>query len=204
MDLTLLLKGLVIGLSIAAPVGPIGVLCIRRTLAEGRLSGIVSGLGAATADAFYGSVAVLGLTFISNILIDQQVWIRIIGGLFLCYLGLKTFCATPTRAAAPSRRDGLAYAYSSTLFLTLTNPMTLLSFTAIIAGLGLAITTGDAGSAASLVLGIFVGSALWWLILSGSVGVLRVKLNPRRLQWVNRTSGAIITGFGLAALLSLA
>lgn len=204
MDLTLLLKGLVIGFSIAAPVGPIGVLCIRRTLAEGRLSGIVSGLGAATADAFYGSVAVLGLTFISNILVDQQVWIRIIGGLFLCYLGLKTFCAKPTRTAAPSREDGLAYAYASTLFLTLTNPMTLLSFTAIIAGLGLAITTGDAGSAASLVLGIFVGSALWWLILSGSVGLLRVKLNSHRLQWVNRTSGAIITGFGLAALLSLA
>ena len=98
----------------------------------------------------------------------------------------------------------MAYAYASTLFLTLTNPMTLLSFTAIIAGLGLAITTGDAGSAASLILGVFVGSAMWWLILSGSVGVLRVKLNSHRLQWVNRTSGAIITGFGLAALLSSA
>ncbi len=203
MDLTFLLEGLVIGFSIAAPVGPIGVLCIRRTLAEGRLSGIVSGLGAATADAVYGCVAVLGLTFISNILIDQQAWLRLIGGLFLCYLGIKTFLAKPAGRAALAKGNGIAGAYASTFFLTLTNPMTILSFAAIIAGLGLAATSENFISAGAVVLGVFIGSTLWWLILSGSVGIFQEKLDPQGLQWVNRISGAIIIGFGLAALLSL-
>ncbi len=204
MDLTLLLKGLIIGFSIAAPVGPIGVLCIRRTLAEGRISGIASGLGAATADAAYGCVAVLGLTFISNILIDQQAWLHLIGGLFLCYLGVKTFLTKPAKQAALAKGNGLVGAYASTFFLTLTNPMTILSFAAIIAGLGLAATSENFMSAGAVVLGVFIGSSLWWLILSGSVGVFREKLDPQGLQWVNRISGVIITGFGFAALLSLA
>jgi len=204
MDLTLLLKGLIIGFSIAAPIGPIGVLCIRRTLAEGRISGIASGLGAATADAAYGCAAVLGLTFISNILIDQQAWLHLIGGLFLCYLGIKTFLTKPAKRAALARGNGLAGAYASTFLLTLTNPMTILSFAAIIAGLGLAATSENFMSAGAVVLGVFIGSSLWWLILSGSVGVFQEKLDPQGLQWVNRISGAIITGFGLAALLSLA
>ncbi len=138
MDLAFLFKGLVIGFSIAAPVGPISVLCIRRTLAKGRLSGIVSGLGAATADAVYGCVAVLGLTFISNGLINQQVWLRLIGGLFLCYLGIKTFFAKPAKRTALAGGNSLAGAYTSTFFLTLTNPMTILFFAAVIAGFGLA------------------------------------------------------------------
>jgi threonine/homoserine/homoserine lactone efflux protein len=162
MDFTFLLEGLVIGFSIAAPVGPIGMLCIRRTLAEGRLSGIASGLGAATADAVYGCVAALGLTFISNILIDQQVWLRLIGGLFLCYLGIKTFLARPTKRAALTKGNGLVGAYASTFFLTLTNPMTILSFSAIIAGLGLASAGRNFISAGALVLGVFIGSSLWW------------------------------------------
>ncbi|HSD56590.1 MAG TPA: LysE family transporter [Methanotrichaceae archaeon] len=203
MDITFLLKGLVIGFSIAAPVGPIGVLCIRRTLAEGRLSGIVSGLGAATADAVYGCVAVLGLTFISSILIDQQIWLHLIGGLFLCYLGIKTFLAKPSKRAALTEGNGLVGAYASTFFLTLTNPMTILSFTAIFAGLGLASADGNFTSAGALVLGVFIGSSLWWLILSGSVGVFQERIDSQGLQWVNRISGAIITCFGLFALSSL-
>lgn len=206
MDLAFLFlfKGLFIGFSIAAPVGPIGVLCIRRTLAEGRLFGIVSGLGAATADALYGCVAVLGLTFISNGLIEQQIWLRLIGGLFLCYLGIKTFVAKPAKRAASAGGNGLAGAYASTFFLTLTNPMTILFFAAVIAGLGLAGSSGDFMSAGAVVLGLFIGSSLWWFILSSSVGVFRERLDPQGLQWVNRISGAVIAGFGLAALLSLA
>jgi threonine/homoserine/homoserine lactone efflux protein len=203
MDLMLLLRGVVIGFSIAAPIGPIGVLCIRRTLAEGRLSGIASGLGAATADAVYGCVAVLGLTFISSILIDQEVWLRAIGGLFLCYLGIETFSAKPAQATAPCEMEGLTYAYASTFFLTLVNPMTLLTFTAVIAGLGLTITAEGSEIVMTWVLGVFAGSSLWWLILSGGIGVFREKFDPPKLQWINRFSGAIITGFGLAALLSL-
>jgi threonine/homoserine/homoserine lactone efflux protein len=196
-------RGLIIGFSIAAPVGPIGVLCIRRTLAEGRGSGLVSGLGAATADAFYGCVAGFGLTFISNILIGQQRWIRLIGGLFLCYLGFKTFFARPARQAAPIEGKGLVAAYTSTFALTLTNPLTILSFAAIFAGLGVAGREGNYVSAAVLVLGVFAGSALWWLLLSFGVGLFKTKLTITGLQWVNRISGIIIAGFGLVALLSL-
>jgi threonine/homoserine/homoserine lactone efflux protein len=202
MGVTFLLKGLAIGFSIAAPVGPIGVLCIRRTLADGRVSGLVSGLGAATADAIYGCIAGFGLTFISNLLVSQQVGLRFIGGAFLCYLGLRTLLAKPAEQAALAKGNGLAGAYASTFFLTLTNPMTIISFAAIFAGLGLVSTSGNYVLAGILVLGVFIGSALWWLILSGGVGVFREKFNPHGLQWVNRISGAIITGFGLFALLS--
>jgi threonine/homoserine/homoserine lactone efflux protein len=203
MDSSFLLRGLIIGFSIAAPVGPIGVLCIRRTLAEGRASGFVSGLGAATADAVYGCIAGFGLTFISSILISQQVWLRLVGGLFLCYLGLRTFLARPAEEAASAKGRGLIGAYASTFFLTLTNPMTILSFAAVFAGLGVGSASGGYGSASLLVLGVFLGSALWWLTLSGGVGLFRTKFRPDWLRWVNRISGVIITGFGLIALLSL-
>jgi threonine/homoserine/homoserine lactone efflux protein len=201
--MTTLLRGIVIGFSIAAPVGPIGILCIRRTLAEGRTSGFVSGLGAATADAFYGCVAGFGLTLVSSVLVSQQHWFRLIGGLFLCYLGVRTFLARPAAQAAVPTRKGLAGAYAATLFLTLTNPMTILSFAAIFAGLGLANTRGDYGSAIVLVLGVFTGSVLWWLVLSTMASLFRTRLNTGALQWLNRISGIVITGFGLIALLSL-
>ncbi len=202
--MSLLLKGAIIGFSIAAPVGPIGVLCIRRTLAEGWASGLATGLGAATADAFYGCVAAFGLTFISGALIVQQMWIRLVGGLFLCGLGVKTLLARPAEQAAAAGRKSLASAYGSALFLTLTNPATILSFAAVFAGLGLATGSGGYGGAARLVSGVFGGSALWWLALSGGTRLLRSRFTPRGLRWVNRISGAVITGMGLLALASLA
>jgi threonine/homoserine/homoserine lactone efflux protein len=202
MDISFLFRGLVIGFSIAAPVGPIGVLCIRRTLTEGRASGLVSGLGAATADAVYGSIAGFGLTLISGFLVDQQTWLRLIGGAFLCYLGIRTLLATPAEGAAPVKGNGLVSAYASTLFLTLTNPLTILSFAAIFAGLGLASTSGNYIAAATLVLGVFLGSAAWWLLLSGGVSLLRSRFDARAMRWVNRISGGIITIFGVLALLS--
>jgi threonine/homoserine/homoserine lactone efflux protein len=205
MDANFLFRGLVIGFSIAAPVGPIGVLCIRRTLAEGRSAGLVSGLGAATADAMYGSIAGFGLTFISSLLIGQQAWLRLIGGVFLCYLGLRTFLAAPAPLAktASVNGNGLLSAYASTFFLTLTNPLTILSFAAVFAGLGLADAGRSYFSAGILVLGVFIGSALWWLLLSGGVGLIRSRFNAPALRWVNRISGAMIIAFGLLALLSL-
>jgi threonine/homoserine/homoserine lactone efflux protein len=196
-------QGLIIGFSIAAPVGPIGVLCIRRTLAEGRASGFISGLGAATADAIYGCIAGFGLTFISSFLISQQLWFRVIGGTFLCYLGIKTLLARPAEKAASAKGYGLAGAYASTFFLTLTNPMTILSFAAIFAGLGVGSAGGNYVFAGLLVLRVFLGSAAWWLILSGIVGVFRTKFDISGLRWVNRISGIIITGFGVLAFLSL-
>lgn len=203
MELGLLLKGILIGFSIAAPVGPIGTLCIRRTLAEGHTSGFLSGLGAATADAIYGCIGAFGITIISNILLGQHAVLRLGGGVFLCYLGIIAFIAEPAEEAAAGRRRSLAGAYVSTLLLTLTNPVTILSFAAIFAGLGLGVVYESYYSAGILVLGVFAGSSLWWLILSSAVGAVRENLNPKSLQWVNRISAAIILGFGIVALAGL-
>ena len=203
MDVSFLLRGIVVGFSIAAPVGPIGVLCIRRTLAEGRATGLVSGLGAATADAIYGCVAGFGLTFISSFLVNQQVWLRLIGGTFLCYLGIRTWLTAAAEGAASTKGNGLVAAYAATFFLTLTNPMTILSFAAIFAGLGLVNRTGGYAPAGILVLGVFGGSALWWLLLSGGVSLFRSQFTAGGLRWVNRVSGIVITAFGVLALLSL-
>jgi threonine/homoserine/homoserine lactone efflux protein len=197
-----LLRGLIIGFSIAAPVGPIGVLCIRRTLADGRAAGFISGLGAATADAIYGSIAAFGLTFISRVLMGQQVWLRVIGGAFLLYLGVRTAMARPVEQAAGAGSIGRLGAYATTLFLTLTNPMTILSFAAIFAGLGLG-QAADYASAGVLVSGVFLGSAAWWLILSAGAGAFRSRLRARGLAWVNRISGGIILAFGVLAILSV-
>ncbi len=204
MDVSFLARGGIIGFSIAAPVGPIGVLCIRRTLAEGRATGFISGLGAATADTIYGSIAAFGLTAISGMLIDQQAWLRLIGGAFLCYLGIRTFTARPAEQSAAASGRGLPGAYASTFVLTLTNPMTILSFAAVFAGLGLPGASASFASAAVLVAGVFLGSAAWWFVLSTSAGALRARFDPARLRWVNRISGGVILAFGLVALASLA
>lgn len=203
LDPNLLVKGLIIGFSIAAPVGPIGVLCIRRTLAEGRISGFVSGMGAATADALYGCIAGFGVTVVSNVLIGHQGWLRIVGGLFLLVLGVRTFLSQPSDAPPKATGKGLAGAYASTLFLTLTNPVTILAFAAIFAGLGLGNTGEDYTAGMLLVLGVFLGSACWWLFLSNGIGLFRTWFNGPRLRWVNRLSGVIIAGFGFLAFLSL-
>ncbi len=194
-------RGLLLGFSIAAPVGPIGVLCIRRTLAQGRLTGFASGLGAATADALYGSIAAFGLTVISGALIGAQVGLRLVGGLFLCWLGIRTLRARPSPIVANATGKGLPGAFASTLVLTLTNPITILSFAAVFAGLGVG-STGYTGAAALTVLGAFLGSAFWWLLLSGGVSLLRNRFDHRAMRWVNRLSGAVILGFGLLTLLS--
>ena len=203
MNFNFLISGLVIGFSIAAPVGPIGVLCIRRTLAQGRLHGLVSGLGAAVADAIYGCVAAFGLTFVSYTLIQQQLWLRLFGGLFLCFLGMKTLFAKPPEKSGSEKRKDLLRACGSTFFLTLTNPMTILSFVAIFAGIGLSSSVANYGSAILLVVGVFSGSALWWSILSGTIGLLRKKVTSYVLRWINRVSGAIIIGFAVFILINL-
>ena len=198
-----LIRGLIIGLSISVPVGPIGVLCIRRTLTQGRMAGLLSGLGAATADALYGAIAGFGLTFLVNFIIGKQEWLFLIGGGLLCILGVKTFFSKPAEQGASPEGSSLRNAYLSTFFLTLTNPMTILFFTAVFAGLGVG-SMGDYYLLAGiLVLGVFIGSASWWLVLSNFTGILRGLLNFERLQWLNRISGLIIMGFGLFVLLGL-
>ncbi len=137
MDITYFAQGLAIGFAIAAPVGPIGLLCIWRTLANGRLAGFVSGMGAATADACFGAVAALGLTAISSALVTHQSAVRLVGGVFLCYLGARTALTHPAMESKVGTVRSLAAAFGSTLALTLTNPTTILSFVAVFAGLGL-------------------------------------------------------------------
>lgn len=203
MEIPLFLKGMLVGFSIAAPVGPIGALCIRRSIAQGRFSGFVTGLGAASADAVYGAVAALGLTWVSRFLLDQQMWIRLLGGLFLCYLGVSTFLSAAIPSAELPHRERNLAAFLSTFLLTLTNPLTMLSFAAIFAGLRLTDAAGDYLSALVMVSGVFLGSALWWLLLSAGAGLLGQRLGARGFVWVNRISGMIIGGFGLAALGSL-
>lgn len=218
-------KGLLMGVAIAAPVGPIGLLCIRRTIDQGRWVGIASGCGAATADGLYGTIAAFGLTAISAFLVEYTLYLQLIGGLFLCYLGLSTFfskppSATVTDAHSPAsdnqnsqfeespdfsmqlRKQGLLGAYTTTLALTLTNPATILSFLAIFAGLG--ITQTAYLSSITLVFGVFTGSVLWWLVLVSGVAHLRSRLTPQRFvrfnRWSSRVFGVLILGFGIAAL----
>ena len=203
MDITSFARGLALGFAVAAPVGPMSLLCMRRTLVGGFSAGVLSGLGVATADALYGAVAAFGLVAITGLLVDQQLWLRLSGGAVLVYLGLRTLRAGPADTPATAESTGLAGMYVSTLALTLANPATILSFGALFAGLGLGGDDHDATTAPALVLGVFLGSALWWLVLTGGIAIARRRLTSRLLRSINRLSGLALLGFGLMALVSL-
>lgn len=192
-------RAFLIGISIAAPVGPIGILCIRRTLSNGKLAGFLSGMGAATADMVYGAIAAFGLTVITTLLVENAFWLQLIGGLFLLYLGTKTFLEKPASQAAQAKQGGYFSMYLSTFFLTITNPITILSFAAIFAG---TMIGQNVGSPLVMVAGVFAGSASWWLALSFGVGMMRDRLNQTHMMWINRISGTIIILFGIFALLT--
>ena len=200
MEFGYFFRGLIIGLAIAAPVGPIGVLCVQRTLNYGMKTGFVSGLGAATADAAYGIIAAFSISAIFSFLTDQRVWFSSIGGIYLCYLGYRAFRSIPVESENATISPSHVRAYLSTFVLTLTNPMTILSFAAIFAGFGLSHANDSYLSAAVLVSGVFLGSALWWLCLSSISGLFRGKFKTDHLRWVNRISGIVITGFGVFAI----
>jgi threonine/homoserine/homoserine lactone efflux protein len=199
-SLGIIFKGLALGFSIAAPIGPIGVLCIRRTLARGFKSGLVSGLGAASADAFYGTIAAAGLTLVANFLIKQQLWLGLLGGGFLLYLGVKSFRTQAPAESNSSEKSSTGGDYLSTLLLTLSNPMTIFMFVAIFGSLSFQSGAVYGFDAFLLVLGVFSGSALWWLTLSAMVSLLREKVNTNLMGWVNRLAGVVIAGFGIYVL----
>jgi threonine/homoserine/homoserine lactone efflux protein len=202
MEPTLFLRGLVLGFTIAAAVGPISLLCIRRTLAEGRVVGLVSGMGVATADATYGAIAAFGLTAVTDLLVDWRRALGIVGGGFLLWLAWRTFRSLPGEVVKPEdgARRGLPGAYLSTLGLTLTNPMTILSFAALFVGLG--VNGGTAEGATLLTLGVFAGSAAWWVVLVAAVGALRSRLTATGLRRVNVVSGIAIGAFAIVAIAS--
>ena len=205
MEFEFLIKGIVIGFSIAAPVGPIGILTINRSLTHGPLAGLTTGVGAATADAIYGCVAGFGLTAVSTWLVSFQTMLLLVGGLFLCGLGLATLKKNPPAQgkdqSAPIFK-GYSLACLSALFLTLTNPVTIISFMAIFAGLGLGAAAGSV-TALALVLGVFMGSCLWWMILTLGVGQLKQKLTAKFQAMINRVAGVVLLIFGAFALVRL-
>jgi threonine/homoserine/homoserine lactone efflux protein len=202
--LAFLLKGIVVGVVIAVPVGPVGVMCVRRTIFEGRLAGLVSGLGAATTDAVFGIIAGFGLTVVSDWLIDYQQWLRDAGGCYLLCIGGWAFAAEPP-AEVESERDpeSLLADFVSTFVLAVTNPITVLAFLGIFTAIGLSGTQATFGRASILVLGVWCGSLLWWLMLSFGVGGVRHSIEPRHLGWISRGSGAILFFSGAALLATL-
>ena len=199
----LFLKGLLLGLSIAAPVGPIGLLCIRRSLEAGFWAGVAGGLGTAVADAAYASIAAFGLTAVSSLLLQAQGPLSVVGGAALIWLGWSAMTGKPPEATATAPvTQALGPTFASTFFLTLANPATILTFAAIFAGLGLAAVDTAAG-AAVLVTGVLLGSLLWWAILSGAVSLLRQRISPTVVLWINRASGVALAAFGAALLVGL-
>jgi len=198
----LFLKGLAFGFVLAATVGPMWILCFRRTIAAGALAGFVSGMGIAVADGLYGAIAAFGLTAISGLLLSYSFWVGLVGAAFLVYLGIKALVVAPPAASPEEKTTGLVKAFLSTLGLTLTNPPTILAFVAIFAGLGLA-SSADYGAASLIVLGVFLGSAAWWIVLSAAAARLRERIGPRLARAINIVSGVSILGFAAWQLAEL-
>jgi threonine/homoserine/homoserine lactone efflux protein len=201
MEMSFFIKGLVLGFSIAAPVGPIGILCIRRSLNDGWHTGLLTGMGAATADAIYGCLAAFGLAGITGFLVGQKDWIQIFGGLFLIGLGLKILLSKNEAPQATRPAAGNATGYLSAFLLTLTNPMTILSFAAVFAGMGLGTSGTGTETAGWLVAGVFSGSMAWWILLSSVSSRFNRYINTTCMGWINRMSGMILTAFGMAAII---
>jgi threonine/homoserine/homoserine lactone efflux protein len=202
MVLTIFLKGILIGFAVAVPIGPIGIMCIRKTLAEGRLRGLIIGLGAATADFFYGCVAAFGITIISDTLVSQRIWIRLVGGALLLYLGVRTFRKLPADPNIPINDKGIFRSYLSSLLITITNPLTIFAFIAVFAALGLE-NEAIIFSGLALVVGVFAGSFLWFLSLSSGVMLFRKKLDLIGLRWINKIAGILIIISGIIAIVSI-
>jgi threonine/homoserine/homoserine lactone efflux protein len=199
VDPALSLRGFILGFTIAAAVGPISLLVIRRTLSEGRVVGLASGFGVATADATYGAIAAFGLGAVSQALVDARHLLGLVGGLFLLWLAWKTARAEPhDRATIQRRRGGLAGAYLSIVGLTLTNPMTILSFGALFAGLG--VTSAETGGAALITLGVLLGSVAWWVVLTSVVSALRTRVTPAWIRRINIASGVAIGAFAVVSI----
>jgi threonine/homoserine/homoserine lactone efflux protein len=200
----LFIQGLGLGFSIAAPVGPIGVLCIQRTLKKGFPSGFFSGMGAASADLLYGALAAFGALWLGSNLVQFQVPLRVVGGLVLIFMGIRAFLQQQTQEQTPaSDKRSLLADYGSTFLLTLTNPITIFSFTAMYAGLGFSEGQATYTHMAWMVLGVFCGSACWWLLLSSLVSLLRGRLKPLFYTIINKAAGLILVGFGVSLIAAL-
>jgi threonine/homoserine/homoserine lactone efflux protein len=201
LDLPLPIRGFVIGLTIAAAVGPITLLVIRRTIDHGGWYGFASGLGVATADATYAGIAAFGLTAVTSVLVSGQVLLGIVGGAVIAIMGIRTMLSRPTGPAADAERPGVAGASASIYALTMTNPLTIVLYAGVFAGIGL-VAGSSFVDAAVVTLAAWLGSTLWWVVLCSIVGWARARVSPRALLWVNRLSGAALVVFGVVAVVS--
>lgn len=201
MNYILFTKAAIVGFLLSVPLGPVNLLCIRRSVLKGRAAGFISGLGAATCDAFFAYVTAFGISFITSFFEREEVWLRLGGGILLCYLGVRSYLFKPKEKIAAPDGKGLFSAYASTFLLTLTNPLTIIAFAAAFAGFGVVGPDGVDFPAAVLVTGVFTGATVWWFILSGILSFFHRKLNSQGLMWINKCSGALIVVFGIMILL---
>ncbi len=203
MPIFYIIQGILIGLVVAVPVGPLGLLCINRSLILGAGAGLASGMGVASADALAAGIAALGISLVSDFLLAHQFTLRLVGGIFLCILGYRIFRTEPAAKLPTIRGNGLLSAYATTFLLTFSNPVTIISFVAIYAGWHVPSLHGHYLAAALLTFGVFIGSGLWWIILFAGLTLFRLNISSGFLSWVHRVSGVVIVGFGVAVLLSL-
>ncbi len=203
MDDSLFVQGIIIGLTLAVPVGPLALLCIQRTVKEGRLHGIFSGMGIATADSFYAAVAFLGLTVISGVIIANQYLFRFLAGVVLILVGIQVFLSVPSSISATTGHETYTKDYLSMVALALANPLTLVFFLVILPGYGVVIQGNSFLSAVEFVAGVLFGSSVWWVVLCGSIGSVRSRISASKLALINRVSGLLISCFGAGILVLL-
>jgi len=200
-----LIKGLIVGFLASIPLGPVGVLSIQRTINKGRTSGLISGMGAATVDAFFALVAALGLTYIINFIEQQQFFIQLLGGGVLMLLGTKIFSTNPIKQIRRHRRkkNKLIEDYFSVVFLTLSNPLAVFLFIAAFAGIGMVSTDDSPFKSSLIILGVFFGAMLWWFTLTFLIDLFRKKFRLKQLWWINKIAGIVIIVFGIAAMIAV-
>jgi threonine/homoserine/homoserine lactone efflux protein len=203
VELSFFIQGIVIGLTLAVPIGPISLLCIQRTIADGRLHGVISGLGVSTADSFYAAITVLGLTFISSLIVAHQYLFRSLAGVILVLIGIRVFMLVPAGVSEKSENDTYFKDYLSMVAIAIANPMTLIFFLVILPGFGVIIQESAFLPATGFVVGVFFGSAIWWIILCGSIGSVRSRISVKNLGLINRISGVLISCFGAGMLILL-
>ena len=196
-DLADFLRGVFVGAAIAVPVGPVNLLTLRRTLAYGRRSGVATGLGAGLADTLYGAVAAFGLTLVSDLLLAGQTWLRVGGGFFLVFMGLRALRSHASPELASDLRPGFLQAAVSSFLLTLSNPVTIVAFGAVFAAVGVVDPDPSRLHASLLVCGVFVGSMSWWLLITDIVGSVRSRTSPLLVRRMSEVSGVLIALFGL-------
>jgi len=203
-DPSLFIQGMIIGLTLAVPVGPIALMCIQRAVTDGRLHGIVSGIGVATADSFYAAVTIFGLTVISGLIIANQFSLRLAAGLVLIFVGIRIFLSKPAPISAKIEHETYLKDYLSMVVIAVANPLTLIFFIAILPGFGVVFYENSVLTASEFVGGVFLGSTLWWIILCGAIGSVRSLISADHLRLINRISGLMIICFGAGLLLLLA